>query len=97
MLCMACCRTQLIHTLCVYILVVARVNVYLPDELAAEAREAGLNVSRLCRDAVEQALRAARNKAWLAGLADREPIEISHEEVLAAVREAKAELWGDVQ
>ena len=72
-------------------------NVYLPDELAAEAREAGLNVSRLCRDAVEQALRAARNKAWLAALADLPAprADIPPDVVLAAVREAKEELWGE--
>ena len=75
----------------------ARVNVYLPDELAAEAREAGLNVSRLCRDAVEQALRAARHKAWLAALADLPAprADIPPDVVLAAVREAKEELWGE--
>jgi len=72
----------------------ARVNVYLPDEVAAEARAAGLNVSRLCRDAVEQALRAARQKAWFAALADREPIDVAPEEVLAAVRAARNEIEG---
>ena len=75
----------------------ARVNVYLPDELATEAREAGLNVSRLCRDAVEQALRAARNKAWLAALADLPAprTDIPPDGVLAVGREAQAELWGE--
>ena len=75
----------------------ARVNVYLPDEVAAEARAAGLNVSRVCRDAVEQALRAARNKAWLAALADLPAprADIPPDVVLAAVREAKEELWGE--
>ena len=34
----------------------ARVNVYLPDELASGARDAGLNVSALTQEAVRQAL-----------------------------------------
>ncbi len=33
----------------------ARVNVYLPDELAREARAAGLNISRVAQEALEQA------------------------------------------
>lgn len=36
----------------------ARVNVYLPDGLAAASRAAGLNVSRITQDA----LRAAREE-----------------------------------
>lgn len=72
----------------------ARVNVYLPDDVALAAREANLNISRLCRDAVEQALRAARQKAWFAALEDRKPIDVPSEEVLAAVRAAKDEIEG---
>jgi post-segregation antitoxin (ccd killing protein) len=72
----------------------ARVNVYLPDDVALAAREANLNISRLCRDAVEQALHAARQKAWFVALADREPIDVSPDEVLAAVRAAKDEIEG---
>lgn len=70
----------------------ARVNIYLPDDTAEAARRAGLNVSRLCREAVEVALRQARQRAWLAALQDREPIELDSGVVLAAVREARTDL-----
>ena len=46
----------------------ARVNVYLPDELAAGARTAELNVSALTQDAVRQALAARATDAWLDSL-----------------------------
>jgi post-segregation antitoxin (ccd killing protein) len=72
----------------------ARVNIYLPDDTAEAARREGLNVSRVCRDAVEAALRQARQRAWLAALHDREPIEVPPDEVLAAVREARTAIEG---
>jgi post-segregation antitoxin (ccd killing protein) len=72
----------------------ARVNIYLPDDTAEAARREGLNVSRVCRDAVESALRQARQRAWLAALQDREPIELDPDEVLAAVREARSAIEG---
>lgn len=72
----------------------ARVNIYLPDETAEAARREGLNVSRVCRDAVEAALRDVRQRAWLAALQDREPIELDPAVVLAAVRDARSELEG---
>jgi post-segregation antitoxin (ccd killing protein) len=37
----------------------ARINIHLPDDTAEAARREGLNVSRVCRDAVEAALREA--------------------------------------
>jgi post-segregation antitoxin (ccd killing protein) len=68
--------TQGATTRCVHIPCVARVNIYLPDDLAAEARAEGLNVSGVCREAIEASLRMLRQKAWLAALQDHEPIEI---------------------
>ncbi len=73
----------------------ARLNIYLPDATAEAARREGLNVSRLCRDAVEAALRQARQRAWLTSLQDREPVELDPTVVLAAVREARSELEGE--
>jgi post-segregation antitoxin (ccd killing protein) len=72
----------------------ARVNIYLPDDTAEAARRAGLNVSRVCRDAVEEALRQARQRAWLAALHDREPIELHADDVVTAVREARSAIEG---
>ena len=72
----------------------ARVNIYLPDDLAENARAEGLNVSRLCREAVEAALVAARRRAWLMALEDRDPVEIDHGDILDAIRAARDELAG---
>jgi RNase P/RNase MRP subunit p30 len=69
-----------------------RVNVYLPDDLAARARAAGLNVSGLTQEAIRQALAVTRVDAWLDGLADLPPLGIGHEAVMAAVEEAKGDL-----
>ena len=46
----------------------ARLNVYVPDELAARTREAGLNVSALTQQAISAALAAGQTDAWLASL-----------------------------
>jgi post-segregation antitoxin (ccd killing protein) len=70
----------------------ARVNVYLPDELAREARAADLNVSGLTQDAVRRALSARRTDAWLDGLIEVKRTGVAIETVLAAVREALDDL-----
>lgn len=46
----------------------ARLNVYVPDDLAARAREAGLNVSSLTQQALTGALASAHTDAWLSSL-----------------------------
>jgi post-segregation antitoxin (ccd killing protein) len=70
----------------------ARVNVYLPDDLAGAARGAGLNVSALTQDAVRSALAARRTDAWLDGIVELNGPQVDVATVLAAVREARAEL-----
>lgn len=70
----------------------ARVNVYLPDELAREARESGLNLSGLTQAAVRDALMARRTDAWLDGLVEMKRTDVEIETVLAAVREALDDL-----
>lgn len=70
----------------------ARLNVYVPDDLASRAREAGLNVSRLTQDAIAAALGAAATDAWLAELEERGPLgDVSHDEVLQALDESRDE------
>jgi post-segregation antitoxin (ccd killing protein) len=73
----------------------ARVNIYLPDTLADEAKAAGLNVSKLAQEAVRSALSVEQVNAWLDSVAAMRRARISHEDVLQAVREAKSELDGD--
>lgn len=68
-----------------------RVNVYLPDDLAAEAKAAGLNVSALTQEALRSALAAARINEWLDSVRQLGPSGVSHETALAAVNAAKDE------
>jgi len=68
------------------------VNVYLPDELAEQARAAGLNVSRLTQEAVRSALAARRLDVWLDAL--DAPDHVDHEKVMFAVSEAKSDVEG---
>lgn len=72
----------------------ARVNVYLPDDLAARARAAGLNVSAVARSALEAELARSAGSEWLAAVSRLPPLPVSHEEVLEAVSAARAELAG---
>ena len=78
-------------TRCVYHVCMARVNVYLPDELAAAAREAELNMSALTQGAVTAALAARRTDAWLDQLPHPDP-GCSHADVLAALDGAREDL-----
>ena len=73
----------------------ARLNVYVPDELAARAREAGLNVSQLTQVAIADALGAQETDAWLDSLEARGPLaNVTHDDVLAALDAARDE-FGD--
>jgi post-segregation antitoxin (ccd killing protein) len=68
-----------------------RLNVYLPDELAARARAAGLNVSALTRSAVEAELAGLDMDAWLESVAALPPTLASHELAMDALDEARDE------
>lgn len=81
--------------MCVYGMRMARVNVYLPDDLAAEAKRARLNVSAITQDAIRSTLAASATDNWLAGLSALDPTDIDHVTALRAVTAAKDELWGD--
>ncbi len=69
----------------------ARVNVYLPDDLAKDARVAGLNVSALAQVALRGALDARRTDGWLHKVLEMNGPEVDLEAVLAAVRDAADE------
>jgi post-segregation antitoxin (ccd killing protein) len=72
----------------------ARVNVYLPDDLADQARDAGLNVSSLTQDAVRSALSATKAEEWLSRVGKLSQTGIRHDAVMSAVSEAKDDLEG---
>jgi post-segregation antitoxin (ccd killing protein) len=76
---------------CVYHVYMARVNIYLPDDVAGQAREANLNVSALARSAVEDELARRATHAWIARLRSRKPLNVSHEQVIAALDAARDE------
>jgi post-segregation antitoxin (ccd killing protein) len=70
----------------------ARVNVYLPDELAREARAAGLNISRVAQEALSHSLARDETDRWLDRLDQLPRADISNERVLEAIDAARAEL-----
>ena len=72
----------------------ARVNVYLPDDLAREARAADLNVSNLAQEALRSALTANRTTQWLAEVAALDPTGVDHDTVLMTVAAVKHEFEG---
>lgn len=84
-------RSSLASMGCVYSMRMARVNVYLPDELAEQARAADLNVSGLTQEAIRRALDARAVNDWLDDLASLDPIDVDYALVKQAVTEAKDE------
>jgi post-segregation antitoxin (ccd killing protein) len=73
----------------------ARVNVYLPDDLAAEVRASGLNVSQVTQEALRAALSPIRTDRWLDDVLKLGPTGISSAEVAEAVAWAKDEFERD--
>jgi post-segregation antitoxin (ccd killing protein) len=73
----------------------ARINIYLPDELAREARAAGLNVSRVAQEALSSTLASHETDRWLDHLEAAPHADVAHERVIEAIDEARAELDGD--
>ena len=67
----------------------ARVNVYLPDELAAAARAAGINVSNLTREALRRELASRGTDAWLSRIAELGPTQVTHAAALDALHAAR--------
>lgn len=68
----------------------ARLNVYLPDELAAEARAAGLNVSAVTQEAVRRSLSARSTDDWLATLSPPAR-RVSHDRVIEVIDAGREE------
>lgn len=64
---------------------VARLNVYLPDALAVEAKEAGLNLSAVTQEAVRRSLGARSTDGWLATLRPGPARGVDHDSALDAL------------
>lgn len=72
----------------------SRVNIYLPDDLAKEAKAAGLNISSLTQDAIRSSLAMQNLARWQQRVADLDSPGVSHSKVLDAVKSAKDEFAG---
>jgi post-segregation antitoxin (ccd killing protein) len=70
----------------------ARVNVYLPDDLADAVRQADLNVSAIAQEALMSALEVQASTRWLDEVSALAPSGVGHEEALDAVSAARDEL-----
>lgn len=79
--------SQHVCTVCV----MARLNVYLPDDLAAQAKEAGLNLSAVTQAAVRQLLAARSTDGWLSTLPRTTGSPVPHEDALQALDAAREE------
>jgi post-segregation antitoxin (ccd killing protein) len=69
----------------------ARVNIYLPDDLAKRAREAGLNVSAIAQEALESQLRVHEMDAWLERVRNLPGRSGTHAATIAALDAVRAE------
>ena len=69
----------------------ARINVYLPDELARRVKGAGINVSKVTQEALGHALGERETNEWLDRLAGLPATGVEHGEALAALKEARSE------
>ncbi|WP_428340822.1 type II toxin-antitoxin system CcdA family antitoxin [Mycobacterium sp.] len=68
----------------------ARLNVYVPDDLAKRARARGLNISALTQAAISDELENSATEAWLQGLEAR-TTSARHDDVLDAIDAARDE------
>lgn len=72
---------------------IARINVYLPDDLARQARAAGMSVSNVTQAALRRELGARNTAEWLRRLARLPAAKVTHEQVLSAI-DAEREEFG---
>lgn len=87
------CRTCARHgspNVCISVCM-ARMNVYVPDDLAERARSHGLNISALAQAAIRAALERSATDQWLEEIAGT-PTAVRHDDVLAAIDAARDEL-----
>lgn len=71
----------------------ARLNVYVPDELAERAKAADLNISALAQAAIADELQRQATNSWLDALPTPRGT-VSHRAVLEALDGAREELAG---
>ena len=69
----------------------ARINVYLPDDLARQARAARMSVSNLTQAALRRELAARGGAEWLKRVGRLPARKVTHEQVLSALDAAREE------
>lgn len=74
-----------------YSVCMTRLNVWVPDELAREARSAGVNISATTRAALTAELNARSTDTWLDSLPEPGSTGVADDVVLQAVDEARDE------
>jgi post-segregation antitoxin (ccd killing protein) len=79
----------------VYSVCMARLNVYLPDELAERAKIANLNISALTQAAIAAELQRQSTDSWLASLTTSTS-SVDHDAVMVALDAARDELGADL-
>lgn len=72
----------------------ARVNIYLSDDLAEEVKAAGLNVSSLAQEALRSVLATRRVDEWLDEVGAVRPLGIKGSATASALSAAKDEFEG---
>ncbi|PQM51235.1 antitoxin [Mycolicibacter virginiensis] len=78
------------HHVCILVRM-ARLNVYVPDDLAERARARGLNISALTQAAISAELENSATDSWLDGL-EAWSTSARHDDVLTALDAARDEL-----
>jgi post-segregation antitoxin (ccd killing protein) len=63
----------------------ARIYVYLPDDLARQARAAGMSISKVTQAALRRELGTRNTAEWLARLGRLPAAKVTHEQVLSAL------------
>lgn len=76
----------------VYSMRMARINVYLPDDLADRVKRADINVSSVTQEALRRALGQRDTEDWLDQLSSLPATGVAHGDVIEAVRGAREEL-----
>jgi post-segregation antitoxin (ccd killing protein) len=70
----------------------ARINVYVPDDLAARARAVGVNISGVTQEALRAALALVDTDRWLDELEHLSEADVPHEQLMRALDDARDEL-----
>ncbi len=70
----------------------ARLNVYVPDELAEAARASELNVSQLTQQALRQELDRRAAEGWFDRVRRRRYSGVTHDQVMEALDAARDDL-----